>query len=57
MAKITKADARAICRAHWGKTWYKVHPLIKKARIAWALSEFSEWGLVNVHEGGRSYVV
>lgn len=54
---ISKVEARAMCRAHWGKDWYKVHPLIKKARLAWAIGEFSEWGRVKVTEPGRSYMV
>ena len=35
---MSKADVRTACRKRWGKDWYKVHPVIKKARIpgTWA---------------------
>ena len=28
---MSKADIRTACRKRWGKDWYKVHPVIKKA--------------------------
>mgnify|MGYP004214050503 CR=1 FL=1 len=31
-------EARARCRQRWGASWYKCHPLIKKARLAWGQS-------------------
>jgi hypothetical protein len=34
-----KAEHRAKCRAKWGSSWYKVHPVIKKARLQWASGE------------------
>ena len=33
---MSKADVRMACRKRWGKDWYKVHPVIKKARMSWA---------------------
>ena len=59
---ISEVEARAMCRAHWGKDWYKVHPLIKKARLAWCDMALSgnlnpKFDRVHVHEGGCSYVV
>ena len=58
---MQKDKLRAKCRERWGKHWYKVHPLIKRARLMWA-AEFSTGqevtlGLVTVHEGGDTYVV
>ena len=35
-AVMSKADVRTARRKRWGKDWYKVHPVIKKARMSWA---------------------
>ena len=58
---MQKDKLRAKCRERWGKHWYKVRPLIKRARLMWA-AEFSTGqdvtlGSVTVHEGGDTYVV
>ena len=34
-----KKKARAKCRARWGKDWYRGHPLIKQARLQWAIGK------------------
>ena len=39
LAVMSKADVRTACRKRWGKDWYKVHPVIKKARMTWAAQE------------------
>ena len=38
-----------------GKEWYKVHPVIKKARMTWAAGGDPEGRLVIVHEGLDTY--
>ena len=48
---MSKADVRTACRKRWGKDWYKVHPVIKKARMSWAAGGDAEGRLVIVHEG------
>ena len=51
-----KSTLRAKCRAKWGGDWHKVHPVIKKARIQWALGlRLSD--TVRVTEGGKTYWV
>ena len=56
-----KKEIRAECRRKWGSSWHKVHPLIKKARIALAEKELGVVHLLTdtvvVHEGGESYTV
>ena len=53
----SKTAIRAMCRAHWGKDWHKVHPVIKKARLVWAQGGVDpKLGKVVVREDG-SYVV
>lgn len=52
-----KAELRARCRKKWGKEWYKVHPVIKKARLVWATGEVDLGNAVRVFESGGSYVV
>ena len=53
---MSKADVRMVCRKRWGKDWYKVHPVIKKARMTWAAGGDAEGRLVIVHEGCDTYV-
>ena len=53
---MSKADVRMVCRKRWGKDWYKVHPVTKKARMSWAAGGDAEGRLVNVHEGCDTYV-
>ncbi len=53
---MSKADVRTACRMRWGKDWYKVHPVIKKARMTWAAGGDREARLVLVHEGSETYV-
>ena len=55
-ATISKAGVRAKCRAKWGGKWWDVHPVIKKARLAWASGVVLDQSVV-VHEGDCSYVV
>ena len=52
---MSKADVRTACRKRWGKDWYKVHPVIKKARMSWAAGGDPEGRLVIVHEGQETY--
>ena len=40
----------------WAKEWYKVHPVIKKARMSWAAGGDGEGRLVIVHEGRDTYM-
>ena len=56
LAVMSKADVRTACRKRWGKDWYKVHPVIKKARMSWAAGGDREGRLVLVHEGSDTYV-
>ena len=57
-------DLRIKCRERWGPQWWKVHPVMKKARLQWALTaagvQVSAVGVdrVRVTEAdGSSYVV
>ena len=52
---MSKADIRTACRKRWGKEWYEVHPVIKKARMTWAAGGDPEGRLVIVHEGLDTY--
>ena len=52
---MSKADIRTACRKRWGKEWYKVHPVIKKARMTWAAGGDPEGRLVIVYEGLDTY--
>ena len=55
LAVMSKADVRTACRKRWGKDWYKVHPVIKKARMSWAAGGDPEGRLVIVHEGQEMF--
>ena len=58
MTKITKMALRDKCRKRWGKEWWKVHPVLKLARLQWAAGDVSTTSdRVHVHEVGGSYVV
>ena len=46
LAVMSKADVRTACRKRWGKDWYKVHPVIKKARMSWAAGGDTQGRLV-----------
>jgi len=52
-----KSTLRSRCRAKWGPKWYDVHPVIKKARLAWASGLVDANQFVVVREGDTSYVV
>ena len=55
---LNKAEMRAACRKRWGKNWWKVHPVIKVARLAWASGCVHAAGdTVVVKEHGDVYVV
>ena len=41
---MSKADIRTACRKRWGKEWYKVHPVIKKAHLLSQLEEAKREG-------------
>ena len=56
LALRSKSDVRMACRKRWGKDWFKVHPVIKKARMSWAAGGDAEGRLVIVHEGCDTYV-
>ena len=56
LAVMSKANVRTACRKRWGKDWYKVHPVIKKARMTWASGGDPEGRLVIVHEGRDTYM-
>ena len=51
----SKAEIRMACRKRWGKDWFKVHPVIKKARMSLAAGGDPEGRLVIVHEGQETY--
>ncbi len=53
----SKAELRAKCRAKWGRDWHKVHPVIKKCRLAWATGQINYLQHVTVHDEGGTYVV
>ena len=54
---MPKCDVRKKCRERWGPQWWKVNPLLKKARMQWAL-DHKYWDTVCVTEAdGSSYVV
>ena len=55
LALMSKSDVRMVCRKRWGKDWFKVHPVIKKARMSWAAGGDPEGRLVIVHEGQETY--
>ncbi len=48
---------RAKCRAKWGSQWWKVHPVIKKARLQWAAGERLPDVVVVTEADGSSYTV
>ena len=54
-------DLRIKCRERWGPQWWKVNPVMKKARLQWALLQneaLSATDRVRVTEAdGSSYVV
>ena len=52
----SKKDARSKCRLRWGSDWYKVHPVIKKARMSWAEGTVYDTAVL-VTENGASYTV
>ena len=56
-----KLALRKFCRGKWGRDWYKVHPVIKKARMEHATRILEGWSdvrsVVIVHEDGQAYVV
>lgn len=60
-----RTELRAICRRKWGPDWFKVNPVIKKARLQYAenLSNAPDGKKpyasqrVLVHEHDCSYVV
>ena len=39
--KVAKSEVRKVARQRFGKDWYNVHPVIKKARLEWAQSYVS----------------
>ena len=55
LALMSKSDVRMVCRKRWGKDWFKVHPVIKKARMSLAAGGDPEGRLVIVHEGQETY--
>ncbi len=57
MTRASKTITRAKCRKRWGKDWYRCHPVMKRARIAWAEGVVDEHGVVHVTDGGEQYVV
>ena len=50
---VSKAEMRSRCRKKWGAKWYKCHPVIKQARLAWAsgVVDFGEMVLVKEKDG------
>ena len=52
----SKKDVRSKCRLRWGSDWYKVHPVIKKARMSWAEDIVYDTAVL-VTENGASYTV
>ena len=57
---VTK-EVRTLCRKQWGKEWWKAHPVMKAARVAWARKELGEKAAlddVHVTEAtGEQYIV
>jgi len=49
---MAKKELKMKCRAKWGASWWKVHPVIKKARLAWAEGKEQS---VRVQESGEVY--
>jgi hypothetical protein len=53
----TKAQARALARKKWGKDWHTIHPVMRKARLAWAFGQLDGryWHpasrIGNIHSG------
>lgn len=56
--RAARVNARAICRKKWGPNWHKVHSIIKKARIMWAIgSNDDDVGNVVVTDASGSFVI
>ena len=41
-APITRSTWRAAARKQFGSEWYHCHPVIKKARMEWAIRQVSD---------------
>jgi len=57
---MQKAKLRTLCRSKWGKHWYDCHPVLKKARLTWALQQLEPKQhnqRVTVTESGSTYEV
>jgi len=41
-APITRSTWRAVARKEWGHDWWVCHPVIKKARMEWAIRQVTD---------------
>ena len=53
----THKEVRTACRTRWGKDWWKCHPVIKKARLAWGLNGHDPRWSVRVTDEDGVYTV
>lgn len=57
---MVAANLRAICRKEWGAQWWKASPVIKKARIQFAINQLDGVPGKSVHvteADGKQYVI
>lgn len=52
-----KPEQRTKCRVKWGKNWWRVHPVIKRARLQWASGERLADTVVVTECDGKQYTV
>lgn len=48
MGKTSK-EVRQVLRVRWGKNWWAVHPVMKKARLEWGRQLFEKGQLSSSH--------
>lgn len=57
---MVAANLRAICRKEWGTQWWKANPVIKKARIQFAINQLDGVPGSTIHvteKDGKQYVI